>query len=323
LTKILILDVSVVIPLYNEKESLIELYDWIYSNFKMSKYSFEVIFIDDGSNDESWKIICELIKKSNNVRGISLVKNYGKSQALNAGFKHAKGNLIATLDADLQDSPDELIPMIEMLKKENLDIVSGWKKIRHDNLFLKNLPSKLFNFSARAISGIKLHDFNCGIKVYKKNVIKSINVSGEMHRYIPFLASQAGFKKISEKEVKHQKRKYGVTKFGSERFINGFLDLLTLWFLDKFGKRPMHFFGLIGSLMFSVGLIFTIYLGIDKIYFNTNSRLITERPQFFIALTTIIIGVQFFISGFIGELLLRQRRNSDKDYTISQIIPSD
>ena len=321
MTKISILDLSIIIPLYNEKESLIELNDRIHVNFENTKYTFEVIYVDDGSSDDSWETICDLARKYDNIKGISFAKNYGKSQALNAGFKYAKGNLIATLDADLQDSPDELVPMIEMLKKEKLDIVSGWKKIRYDNLFLKNIPSKLFNFSARAISGIKLHDFNCGIKVYKKNVIKSINVIGEMHRYIPFLASQAGFKKISEKEVKHQKRKYGVTKFGSERFVNGFLDLLTLWFLNKFGKRPMHFFGLLGTLMFFVGLIFTIYLGIDKIYFNTNSRLITDRPQFFIALTTIIIGVQFFISGFLGEILLRQKSN--KSYVISKFIPSD
>ncbi len=317
----MILDLSIIIPLYNEKGSLIELNDRIHVNFENTKYTYEVIYVDDGSSDDSWDIICDLARKYDNIVGISFAKNYGKSQALNAGFKYAKGDLIATLDADLQDSPDELVPMIEMLKKEKLDIVSGWKKIRYDNLFLKNLPSKLFNYSARTISGIKLHDFNCGIKVYKKNVIKSINVIGEMHRYIPFLASQAGFKKISEKEVKHQKRKYGVTKFGSERFVNGFLDLLTLWFLNKFGKRPMHFFGLIGTLMFVVGLIFTIYLGIDKIYFNTNSRLITDRPQFFIALTTIIIGVQFFISGFLGEILLRQKRN--KNYVISKFIPSD
>ena len=317
----MILDLSIIIPLYNEKESLIELNNRIHANFENTRYTFEVIYVDDGSNDDSWETICDLTKQYDKIKGISFAKNYGKSQALNAGFKYAKGNLIATLDADLQDSPDELVPMIEMLKKEKLDIVSGWKKIRYDNFFLKNLPSKLFNYSARAISGIKLHDFNCGIKVYKKNVIKSINVIGEMHRYIPFLASQAGFKKISEKEVKHQKRKYGVTKFGSERFVNGFLDLLTLWFLNKFGKRPMHFFGLLGTLMFFIGLIFTIYLGIDKIYLNTNSRLITDRPQFFIALTTIIIGVQFFISGFLGEILLRQNRN--KNYVISKFIPSD
>lgn len=321
MTKILILDLSIIIPLYNEKESLIELNNRIHANFENTRYTFEVIYVDDGSSDDSWETICDLTKQYDKIKGISFAKNYGKSQALNAGFKYAKGNLIATLDADLQDSPDELVPMIEMLKKEKLDIVSGWKKIRYDNFFFKNLPSKLFNYSARAISGIKLHDFNCGIKVYKKNVIKSINVIGEMHRYIPFLASQAGFKKISEKEVKHQKRKYGVTKFGSERFVNGFLDLLTLWFLNKFGKRPMHFFGLLGTLMFFIGLIFTIYLGIDKIYLNTNSRLITDRPQFFIALTTIIIGVQFFISGFLGEILLRQKRN--KNYVISKFIPSD
>ena len=212
--------------------------------------------------------------------------------------------------------------MINMLNEEKLDLVSGWKKTRHDSLFLKNIPSKLFNFAARIVSGIKLHDFNCGIKVYKKNVVKTIDVSGEMHRYIPVLASQAGFKRISEKEVKHQIRKYGVTKFGAERFINGFLDLLTLWFLNQFGKRPMHFFGLLGTFMFIIGISFILYLGIDKLYFNINSRLITDRPQFFIALVTIIIGVQFFISGFIGELLLRQRKNQ-KNYIISEITSSE
>ena len=250
------------------------------------------------------------------------MKNYGKSQALNAGFKYAKGNLIATLDADLQDSPEELPSMIDKLKKEKLDLVSGWKKRRHDNFFLKNIPSKIFNFAARTISGINLHDFNCGIKVYKNNVVKTIDVGGEMHRYIPFLASEAGFKNISEKEVQHQARKYGVTKFGPERFMNGFLDLMTLWFLNKFGKRPMHFFGLLGTFMFFIGLSFILYLGFDKIYLNINSRLITERPEFFIALVTIIIGIQFFISGFLGELLLRQRNNK-KTYIISQTTSGD
>ena len=311
------MDVSVVVPLYNEEESLTELHDWIKKSLNNVDYSFELIFIDDGSTDNSWDIINNLSRANTNVKGYRFLKNYGKSQALNAGFKYAKGNLIATLDADLQDSPEELPSMIDKLKKEKLDLVSGWKKRRHDNFFLKNIPSKIFNFAARTISGINLHDFNCGIKVYKNNVVKTIEVRGEMHRYIPFLASEAGFKNISEKEVQHQARKYGVTKFGPERFMNGFLDLMTLWFLNKFGKRPMHFFGLLGTFMFFIGLSFILYLGFDKIYLNINSRLITERPQFFIALVTIIIGIQFFISGFLGELLLRQRNNK-KTYIISQ-----
>ena len=316
------MDVSVVVPLYNEEESLTELHDWIKKSLNNLDYSFELIFIDDGSTDNSWDIINNLSRTNTNVKGYRFLKNYGKSQALNAGFKYAKGNLIATLDADLQDSPEELPSMIDKLKKEKLDLVSGWKKRRHDNFFLKNIPSKIFNFAARTISGINLHDFNCGIKVYKNNVVKTIDVRGEMHRYIPFLASEAGFKNISEKEVQHQARKYGVTKFGPERFMNGFLDLMTLWFLNKFGKRPMHFFGLLGTFMFFIGLSFILYLGFDKIYLNINSRLITERPQFFIALVTIIIGIQFFISGFLGELLLRQRNNK-KTYIISQTTSSD
>ena len=313
---------SIVVPLYNEEESLIELHQWIKSSLDPTDYSFEIIFIDDGSLDNSWEIIEVLSRKSKNIKGFRFTKNYGKSQALNAGFKFAEGEFVATLDADLQDSPEELLSMLEKLNSENLDLISGWKKTRHDNLFLKNIPSKLFNFSARLVSGIKLHDFNCGIKVYKKNVIKTIDVSGEMHRYIPFLASQAGFKKISEKEVKHQARKYGVTKFGPERFLNGFLDLLTLWFLNQFGKQPMHFFGLLGSLIFFIGLVFTIYLGIDKLFFNINSRLITDRPEFFLALITIIIGVQFFIAGFIGEILIRQK-SSTNSYLISQTTLDD
>ena len=310
------MEISVVVPLFNEQESLIELHEWIKSSLTNAGYSFELIFIDDGSLDESWKTIEVLSKQNKNVRGFRFAKNFGKSQALNAGFKFAKGEYIATLDADLQDSPEELPSMISKLKNEELDLVSGWKKTRYDSLFFKNIPSKLFNFAARLVSGVKLNDFNCGIKVYKKNVIKTIDVSGEMHRYIPFLASQAGFKKISEKEVKHQARKYGITKFGPERFLNGFLDLLTLWFLNQFGKRPMHFFGLLGSMMFFVGLGFTIYLGIDKLFFNVNSRLISDRPEFFIALITIVVGIQFFIAGFLGEILVRKK--SEINYLISQ-----
>ena len=310
------MEISVVVPLFNEQESLIELHEWIKSSLTNAGYSFELIFIDDGSLDGSWKTIEVLSKQNKNVRGFRFAKNFGKSQALNAGFKFAKGKYIATLDADLQDSPEELPSMISKLKNEELDLVSGWKKTRYDSLFFKNIPSKLFNFAARLVSGVKLNDFNCGIKVYKKNVIKTIDVSGEMHRYIPFLASQAGFKKISEKEVKHQARKYGITKFGPERFLNGFLDLLTLWFLNQFGKRPMHFFGLLGSMMFFVGLGFTMYLGIDKLFFNVNSRLISDRPEFFIALITIVVGIQFFIAGFLGEILVRNK--TEINYLISQ-----
>ena len=316
------MDISIVVPLYNEEESLIELFQWIKSSLNPTNYSFEIIFIDDGSSDKSWKVIKDLSKEHQEIKGIRFIKNYGKSQALNAGFKLTKGQFIGTLDADLQDSPEELPSMIKKLIDEDLDLVSGWKKTRYDNFIFKNLPSKFFNFVVRKVSGIKLHDFNCGIKVYKKNVVKTIDVSGEMHRYIPFLASQAGFKNISEKEVKHQIRKYGVTKFGPERFLNGFLDLTTLWFLNKFGKRPMHFFGLLGSFMFFIGISFTLFLGVDKLYYDVNSRLITDRPEFFISLVTIIVGIQFFIAGFIGELLLKQR-SSKKNYFISHTISND
>ena len=316
------MDISIVVPLYNEEESLIELFQWIKSSLKPTNYSFEIIFIDDGSSDKSWKVIKDLSKEHQEIKGLRFIKNYGKSQALNAGFKLTKGQFIGTLDADLQDSPEELPSMIKKLIDEDLDLVSGWKKTRYDNFIFKNLPSKFFNFVVRKVSGIKLHDFNCGIKVYKKNVVKTIDVSGEMHRYIPFLASQAGFKNISEKEVKHQIRKYGVTKFGPERFLNGFLDLTTLWFLNKFGKRPMHFFGLLGSFMFFIGISFTLFLGVDKLYYDVNSRLITDRPEFFISLVTIIVGIQFFIAGFIGELLLKQRPGK-KNYFISHTISND
>ena len=316
------MDISIVVPLYNEEESLIELFQWIKSSLNPTNYSFEIIFIDDGSSDKSWKVIKDLSKEHQEIKGLRFIKNYGKSQALNAGFKLAKGQFIGTLDADLQDSPEELPSMIKKLIDEDLDLVSGWKKTRYDNFIFKNLPSIFFNFVVRKVSGIKLHDFNCGIKVYKKNVVKTIDVSGEMHRYIPFLASQAGFKNISEKEVKHQIRKYGVTKFGPERFLNGFLDLTTLWFLNKFGKRPMHFFGLLGSFMFFIGISFTLFLGVDKLYYDINSRLITDRPEFFISLVTIIVGIQFFIAGFIGELLLKQR-SGKKNYFISHTISND
>ena len=294
-----------------------ELHNWILTSLSSNSKTFEIIFIDDGSTDNSWQIIKKLARKSKSTHGILFPKNFGKSQALNAGFKLAKGDYIITMDADLQDSPDEISEMINTLKEKKLDIVSGWKKKRYDSFFLKNLPSKLFNWSARRISGIYLHDFNCGIKAYRKDVVKNIDVYGEMHRYIPVIASNIGYTKIEEQIVKHQARKYGKTKFGSNRFINGFLDLITLWFLNKFGKRPMHFFGFWGTLMLIVSFIFILYIGIDKLYFTKSAKLIAQRTEFFIALTAMIIGVQLFVAGFLGEMFLKSRKEI-KRYIISE-----
>ena len=302
------MEISIVIPLFNESESLEELHDWILSSISSNSKSFEIIFIDDGSSDNSWEIIKNLAKKNKHTHGILFPKNFGKSQALNAGFKLAKGDYVITMDADLQDSPDEIIKMIKTLKEKKLDIVSGWKKKRHDSFFLKNLPSKLFNWAARRVSGIYLHDFNCGIKAYRNDVIKSIDVYGEMHRYIPVIASNMGYTKIEEQIVKHQARKYGKTKFGSSRFINGFLDLITIWFLNKFGKRPMHFFGFWGTLMLVVSFGFILYIGLDKLYFTKSGKLIAQRTEFFIALTAIIIGIQLFVAGFLGEMFLKSNK---------------
>ena len=306
------MDLSVVIPLYNESESIEELNKWIFNTLNSESISFEIIYIDDGSSDQSWGIIKSLANSFDNVRGLSFSKNFGKSQALNAGFKECKGNFIATLDADLQDSPEEIPEMINKLRKENLDLISGWKKKRYDSLILKKIPSKLFNFVARCSSGIKIHDFNCGIKVFKSEVIKSIDVYGDMHRFIPILAKNEGYTKIGEHIVKHQSRKYGKTKFGNERFMRGFLDIITLWFMNKFGKRPMHFFGSLGTIMILIGFIFTGYIGYEKLFIETSGRLITERPEFYIALTTIIIGIQLFIAGFIGEIVLNSRSNKQR-----------
>ena len=311
------MDISIVIPLLNESESILPLHDWIIRSLEKKKNSYEIIFIDDGSSDRSWKVIVGLCLKYPNTHGIQFSKNYGKSQALHAGFNKAQGDFVVTMDADLQDSPEEISPMIAQLKEQNLDLISGWKKKRYDSILLKNLPSKLFNWSARRVSGIKLHDFNCGLKVYKKEVIKNIQVFGEMHRYIPVIAAHEGFNKIDEKVVKHQARKFGKTKFGANRFLNGFLDLITLWFINGFGRRPMHFFGFCGTLMLLVGFGFTLYLGIDKLYFNTQSRLITQRPEFYIALTTMILGAQSFIAGFLGEILIRHNNNI-KRYNIAK-----
>ena len=313
------MNISVVIPLLNEQESLTELYDWIVNVMQSNHFSYEIIFIDDGSTDDSWNIISKLSAKDINVKGIRFLQNFGKSQALHAGFEKAAGNVIITMDADLQDNPEEIPELYQMIVTNNFDLVSGWKKKRYDSVISKNLPSKLFNWAARKTSGVKLHDFNCGLKAYNRNVVKNIDVNGEMHRYIPVLAKNAGFSKIGEKVVQHQARKYGTTKFGMDRFVHGFLDLLTIWFISRFGKRPMHLFGALGVIMFAIGLAFTLYLGIDKLFLNPFGRLITQRPQFFIALATMIIGTQFFIAGFLGEIILRTKENKQR-YLIKDVV---
>ena len=313
------MQISIVIPLLNEEESLAELYQWLTKVLTINRFSYEIIFVDDGSTDGSWRVIMQLAEKDAQVRGIRFLRNYGKSQALHAGFKAAEGEVVITMDADLQDSPDEIPALYEMITKDNYDLVSGWKKKRYDSVLAKNLPSKLFNWAARKTSGLTLHDFNCGLKAYKKDVIKNVEVSGEMHRYIPVLAKNAGFNRITEKVVKHQARKYGVTKFGMSRFINGFLDLITISFLSHFGKRPMHFFGALGVLMFFIGFLFSAYLGIDKLFINPNGRLIADRPQFYLALTTMLIGTQFFIAGFLGEIILKTKNNEER-YKISELV---
>jgi glycosyltransferase involved in cell wall biosynthesis len=297
------MDLSIVIPLFNEDESLPELCAWIERVMQANNYSYEVILIDDGSTDESWNVIGSLRNSNSNIKGIKFQRNYGKSAALNEGFKAAQGDVIITMDADMQDSPDEIPDLRKMIVEEGFDIVSGWKKKRYDNTLTKNIPSKLFNAAARKSSGIKLHDFNCGLKAYKKKVVKSIEVYGEMHRYIPVLAKWAGFKKIGEKVVEHRARKYGITKFGWERFVNGFLDLFSISFVGKFGKRPMHFFGLWGTVCFFIGLAFSAYLIISKLM-NFDFA-ITNRPIFYIALAVMLIGSQLFLAGFIGELIAR------------------
>lgn len=313
------MQISIVIPLLNEEESLQELHNWIVNVMKTHRLSYQIIFVDDGSTDGSWEVIKALAQKDDCVSGVRFLKNYGKSQALNIGFKQAKGDVVITMDADLQDSPDEIPALYQMIVEEGYDLVSGWKKKRYDSKIAKNLPSKLFNWAARKTSGLHLHDFNCGLKAYRAEVVKNIDVSGEMHRYIPVLAKNAGYQKITEKVVQHQARKYGQTKFGMNRFINGFLDLITISFISGFGKRPMHFFGALGVLMFFIGFIFSAYLGVDKLFINTHNRLITNRPEFYIALTTMVIGVQFFIAGFLGEIILRTK-NKEKRYKIKEKI---
>ncbi len=302
------MDISVVIPLYNEADSLNELFEWIKKVMNKNSYSYEVIFVNDGSTDNSWDIIKKLQESNPEVKGLKFRRNYGKSPALYCGFNKAEGNVVITMDADLQDSPEEIPELYKMITEEKYDLVSGWKKKRHDGKFTKNLPSKLYNATSRAITGIKLHDMNCGLKAYRKDVIKNIEVYGEMHRYIPFLAKNAGFNRIGEKVVKHQKRKYGETKFGMNRFVNGYLDLITLWFLNKFGKKPMHFFGLVGSLMFFIGFVAVVTVGVTKLIALTNgipARLVTEQPAFYISLTFMILGTLLFLTGFIGELIAR------------------
>ena len=296
------MDISLVIPLLNEEESLPELSAWIKKVMMENNYSYEIIYVDDGSTDNSWCVIEQLREKNPNIKGIKFQRNYGKSAGLNEGFRAAQGDVIITMDADLQDSPDEIPELRRMIVEDGYDMVSGWKKKRYDNKLTKNLPSKLFNAAARQMSKIKLHDFNCGLKSYSKKVVKSIEVYGEMHRYVPVLAKWSGFKKIGEKVVEHRARKYGVSKFGWTRFINGFLDLMTIFFMGKFGKRPMHFFGLWGTVFFLMGFGFSIYLIISKIIFNTP---LTNNPGFYMAMTAVLIGIQLFLAGFIGELISR------------------
>ncbi|MGI9552516.1 MAG: glycosyltransferase family 2 protein [Aurantibacter sp.] len=316
------MNLSIVIPLLNEEESLKELHDWIVGVMQSNHFLYEILFIDDGSTDGSWKVVEELSHINQNVKGIRFLRNFGKSQALHAGFEAAKGEVIITMDADLQDNPEEIPELYKLINNENYDLVSGWKRKRYDSLVTKNLPSKLFNWAARKTSGVKLHDFNCGLKAYKKVVVKNIEVSGEMHRYIPVLAKNAGYMNIAEKVVQHQARKYGKTKFGMSRFINGFLDLITIWFVSKFGKQPMHLFGAMGVLMFLIGFGFAIYLGIDKLFLHPTGRLITDRPQFYIALTAMLIGSQLFLAGFLGEIIVRSRKNESR-YTISEEVGVD
>ena len=306
------MQLSVVIPLLNEQESLQELYDWLKAVMVKEGFSYELLFVDDGSTDGSWETIAHLAITDQNVKGIRFNRNFGKSQALNAGFLAAEGDVVITMDADLQDSPDEIPELYRLITEEGYDLVSGWKKKRYDSVLSKNLPSKLFNAAARKTSGLKLHDFNCGLKAYKSEVIKTIDVYGDMHRYIPLLAKNAGFYNITEKTVQHQARKYGETKFGADRFIKGFLDLISIWFITHFAKRPMHLFGTLGVIMFILGGSFAVYLGIDKLFINPTARLLTQRPQFYISITSMIIGVQLFIAGFIGELIQRSQNNNPR-----------
>ncbi|MFT3701790.1 MAG: glycosyltransferase family 2 protein [Agriterribacter sp.] len=309
------MDISIVVPLFNEEESLPELCAWIKKVADENNFSYEIILIDDGSTDASWDVIEQLRQENDAVKGIKFQRNYGKSAALNEGFKAAKGDVVITMDADLQDSPDEIPGLRKMIVQDKYDLVSGWKKVRYDNTFTKNIPSKFFNGATQMVSGIKLHDFNCGLKAYNKKVVKAIEVYGEMHRYIPVIAKWAGFKKIGEKVVEHRARKYGKTKFGIERFINGFLDLASITFVGRYGKKPMHFFGLFGTIFFLIGFFTSIYLVITRIMDPLTG--LSNRPPFYIALTTMIIGTQLFLAGFLGELISRSSVNRN-NYLIEQ-----
>jgi glycosyltransferase involved in cell wall biosynthesis len=315
-------NISIIIPLFNEAESLTELAEWIDRVITTNRLSYEVIMVDDGSSDGSWDIIENLVKNNPSFRGIKFRRNYGKSAALHCGFQAARGEVVITMDADMQDSPEEIPGLYKMITEEKLDLVSGWKKKRYDNAFTKNLPSKIYNWTARKFSGIKLHDFNCGLKAYRNNVVKAIEVYGEMHRYIPFIAKKAGFYKIGEKVVQHQKRKYGTTKFGLERFINGYLDLISISFISRFGKRPMHLFGTLGTLMFILGFVMAAIVGINKLIAvsqNLLARPVVQSPYFYIALTAMIIGTQLFLMGFLGELVSRSSPERNAYYIEKEI----
>lgn len=302
------MDISIIVPLFNEEESLPKLFEWIERVMTQNKFSYEVIFVNDGSTDNSWDVVESLQNQSKNVKGIKFRHNYGKSPALYCGFQAAKGDVVITMDADLQDSPDEIPELFSLIKNDGYDLVSGWKKKRYDSKLTKNIPSKIYNATARKVTGLKLHDMNCGLKAYKNEVVKNIEVYGEMHRYIPFLAKNAGFTKIGEKVVEHRKRQFGETKFGLNRFVNGYLDLLTLWFLSKFGKKPMHFFGLYGSLMFLLGFLAVIIVGINKliaIIEHVKAPLVTESPYFYLSMLAMILGTQLFLAGFVAEIVAR------------------
>lgn len=316
------MNLSIIIPLLNEEESIEELFNRIDGVCKQHQLSYDVWFVDDGSTDLSWSIIENLKVQHPQIHGIKFSKNYGKSQALHAAFEKAQGDVVITMDADLQDFPEEIPELYDMVVKDDYDIVSGWKKKRFDNVMTKNLPSKLFNGAARKLSGVELHDFNCGLKAYKKRVVKSIDVYGDMHRYIPVLAANAGFKRITEKPVQHQARPYGTSKFGTERFIRGFLDLVTLWFVSRFGGRPMHFFGAAGTLMFIIGFLSALWLGISKLIDVSKGvygHLIALNPWFYIALTMMILGTLLFVSGFLGEMIVRSKRDH-KNYNVEEVI---
>ena len=312
------MDISVIVPLYNETESLPELAAWIRRVMEANGFTYEILMVDDGSTDGSWDTVLSLSKENPAIHGISFRRNYGKSAALYEGFAAVQGDVVITMDADLQDSPDEIPELYRMIKEDGYDVVSGWKQHRQDNKLTKNLPSKLYNWTARKVTGIKLHDMNCGLKAYKNEVVKSIEVYGEMHRYIPYLAKNAGYGKIGEKPVHHQKRKYGVSKFGLERFVNGFLDLMSLWFLSKFGKKPMHFFGTTGILMFLIGFVMTIWIIAAKLVHQAQGlryRAVTDQPLFYLALLAVVLGAMFFLAGFLGEMVSRSA-STRNDYNV-------